>query len=258
MSGSSPRVRGSPCASRKRRRRLGIIPAGAGLTSSLRAGACQSGDHPRGCGAHLELLSFFDVLMGSSPRVRGSPLHIEVVAVISGIIPAGAGLTRHQLHDVLSDRDHPRGCGAHGLYTVSPSSRPGSSPRVRGSLFLELFPLFLEWIIPAGAGLTNFRQLQPSHDRDHPRGCGAHLYTGQLRQLLRGSSPRVRGSPFRPVVLTSCCGIIPAGAGLTRGLKALASFIWDHPRGCGAHFCDGARLYTKQGSSPRVRGSRIS
>ena len=91
--GSSPRVRGSLTARPPVFLAHGIIPAGAGLTCSSPAGYPSPWDHPRGCGAHLELLSFFDVLMGSSPRVRGSLAVLLGSQAEDGIIPAGAGLT---------------------------------------------------------------------------------------------------------------------------------------------------------------------
>ena len=55
----------------------GIIPAGAGLTCRIGMGTADLRDHPRGCGAHLAQLSHRFIVLGSSPRVRGSrsPCH---------------------------------------------------------------------------------------------------------------------------------------------------------------------------------------
>ena len=53
MLGSSPRVRGSLEKFNLRYSGSGIIPAGAGLTSSRRHRPLDGRDHPRGCGAHL-------------------------------------------------------------------------------------------------------------------------------------------------------------------------------------------------------------
>ena len=52
--------------------RLGIIPAGAGLTGRLTKFDFGRGDHPRGCGAHLRCCRAVLTRLGSSPRVRGS------------------------------------------------------------------------------------------------------------------------------------------------------------------------------------------
>ena len=51
------------------------------------------------------------------------------------------------------------------------------------------------------------------------------------------------------------CGIIPAGAGLTRSGSPTSCAARDHPRGCGAHTPRSIKLFLSSGSSPRVRGS---
>ena len=192
--GSSPRVRGSRGSRRRARRRLGIIPAGAGLTRFRpdRSRSCR--DHPRGCGAHVMHHSQKAACMGSSPRVRGSLLPRRFAAASTGIIPAGAGLTTPSKVNPLAFRDHPRGCGAHRLIHDYFSSSEGSSPRVRGSqVGRQRFDL-RTGIIPAGAGLTRQSGLQLRTRRDHPRGCGAHDFFIDATRDITGSSPRVRGS----------------------------------------------------------------
>ena len=173
----------------------------------------------------------------------------------SGIIPAGAGLT---VRDVFRDnlaRDHPRGCGAHYHSKFWTCLCGGSSPRVRGSLEMTAEQKKEYGIIPAGAGLTGTLNQKGQFFGDHPRGCGAHIKHGRLRQAKLGSSPRVRGS--RRACQSNLCRyrIIPAGAGLTAASDARQTPVGDHPRGCGAHVGQTGRLQVTQGSSPRVRGS---
>ena len=72
---------------------LGIIPAGAGLTSVTQPLGGFVWDHPRGCGAHGPPIFLFPTWRGSSPRVRGSQSRFRGFAMFLGIIPAGAGLT---------------------------------------------------------------------------------------------------------------------------------------------------------------------
>ena len=50
-------------------------------------------DHPRGCGAHVNGVNEPGLYSGSSPRVRGSLDKRLMLALVDGIIPAGAGLT---------------------------------------------------------------------------------------------------------------------------------------------------------------------
>ena len=234
---------------------LGIIPAGAGLTYSSFFRRPGTWDHPRGCGAHLFGALLERCGLGSSPRVRGSPVIAYDKGVGVGIIPAGAGLTITRQGNGLATWDHPRGCGAHAYLRRASRVPRGSSPRVRGSLCgqYHLWPSY--GIIPAGAGLTNDTAKWLSCSGDHPRGCGAHGPRKMSAILTEGSSPRVRGS-HGPV---SCCkarpGIIPAGAGLTSRTIRISRSWWDHPRGCGAHYLIHRRAAKKRGSSPRVRGS---
>ena len=118
--GSSPRVRGSlfcwspACAA------MGIIPAGAGLTSHSLFSIFASGDHPRGCGAHTVRNRSLSSSPGSSPRVRGSRPVWLALSALAGIIPAGAGLTLPSRLARPTARDHPRGCGAHSVSVLFP------------------------------------------------------------------------------------------------------------------------------------------
>ena len=131
--GSSPRVRGSLRLSSSGSSDGGIIPAGAGLTCVSSSFSSALRDHPRGCGAHFRQRSSGRRCRGSSPRVRGSPLQGQRLVCISGIIPAGAGLTHFVCLPLFVLWDHPRGCGAHLFCFGIIAFFTGSSPRVRGS-----------------------------------------------------------------------------------------------------------------------------
>ena len=151
-------------------------------------------DHPRGCGAHTSTDRRCARTSGSSPRVRGSHMSLDSCPVGPGIIPAGAGLTYICIICIVIQWDHPRGCGAHSTDRAILTRRQGSSPRVRGSLYMAFTAMFMSGIIPAGAGLTLGAKSRATMRRDHPRGCGAHLYTSNVYLYISGSSPRVRGS----------------------------------------------------------------
>ena len=131
--GSSPRVRGSLILKTSFFYLVGIIPAGAGLTHGDFLMIKLRRDHPRGCGAHHVSRVEFHVKLGSSPRVRGSLLSLQIQLAFLGIIPAGAGLTQICGQAQYAGWDHPRGCGAHAASSRPTSSARGSSPRVRGS-----------------------------------------------------------------------------------------------------------------------------
>ena len=93
VSGSSPRMRGTPSMSQNRPCVWGIIPAHAGNTSRHGATVRRSWDHPRACGEHLLLIGGLESPSGSSPRMRGTPLLVCDTGQWHGIIPAHAGNT---------------------------------------------------------------------------------------------------------------------------------------------------------------------
>ena len=194
---------------------LGIIPAHAGLTlrGNIIKYTCR--DHPRACGAHSSSATRLSCPQGSSPRMRGSPIRLTNVARFLGIIPAHAGLTSStsRNHDKL--RDHPRACGAHLTVDCLFLKCPGSSPRMRGSLYDRRQTHGGFGIIPAHAGLTSSWLSQFISLRDHPRACGAHFKLVVSVYQPAGSSPRMRGSLIKCNTLVMSTGIIPAHAGLT-------------------------------------------
>ena len=175
------------------------------------------------------------MLLGSSPRVRGSQVSLPFRLLFLGIIPAGAGLTGSIPNRCTATWDHPRGCGAHSSYRTRFVPRRGSSPRVRGSRGCHDGIRLGEGIIPAGAGLTMRLPPKKMRSRDHPRGCGAHLSFTSFSNRRMGSSPRVRGSLTDGTDVERDLGIIPAGAGLTHAASEYRACTRDHPRGCGAH-----------------------
>ena len=113
VSGSSPRMRGSPQFINGYFSHPGIIPAHAGLTLFFWSFWSFTRDHPRACGAHQSVTQDKIRCMGSSPRMRGSQSLDSFIEYPPGIIPAHAGLTAYSIPPFSSSRDHPRACGAH-------------------------------------------------------------------------------------------------------------------------------------------------
>ena len=236
LMGSSPRMRGTRRLPAVRRRRHGIIPAYAGNTSPLTKRTVRARDHPRVCGEHLVRTVIFAVKAGSSPRMRGTlhdwPIHV----VVEGIIPAYAGNTPRPRSKSPLPRDHPRVCGEHSMYPSILRDEWGSSPRMRGTLFVNFFYFRRVGIIPAYAGNTSIGIAVPAELRDHPRVCGEHWSLGNESEELEGSSPRMRGTPAIFVPRTLLIGIIPAYAGNTRYPCSPYPTARDHPRVCGEHY----------------------
>ena len=187
--------------------------------------------------------------------MRGSQKLTDEGSVRDGIIPAHAGLTFTQGSFRVLPRDHPRACGAHATGTFTARSRPGSSPRMRGSHDARKIKNSRTGIIPAHAGLTADVRMQRGPFWDHPRACGAHTFFKKVSIMNSGSSPRMRGSPICSSVSLSFMGIIPAHAGLTSPQPCRRPAGRDHPRACGAHYNVGRNRGVSVGSSPRMRGS---
>ena len=94
LTGSSPRMRGTPEPELTPPNSAGIIPAYAGNTRLNILDCCCWRDHPRVCGEH-QLSAFINSLLaGSSPRMRGTLKTGAMAYGGIGIIPAYAGNTQ--------------------------------------------------------------------------------------------------------------------------------------------------------------------
>ena len=91
--------------------------------------------------------------------------------------------------------------------------------------------------------------------KDHPRGCREHCEAAALIDTIMGSSPRMRGAPYRRPGTSAGRRIIPADAGSTRSQPLAIVLPRDHPRGCGEHEHDDVLSSDLLGSSPRMRGA---
>ena len=211
--GPSPRVRGSPGRSRRRRQRRGTIPACAGEPNARKRHVGETGDHPRVCGGAHSPGGGVRPLAGPSPRVRGSlePRSFHDGRV--GTIPACAGEPRCCASFARASGDHPRVCGGAPSSNYVVTAVPGPSPRVRGSLDVENPVTGNMGTIPACAGEP--KRLSPPglSTRDHPRVCGGARRSLRATVIETGPSPRVRGSPNAAPTRAPDAGTIPACAG---------------------------------------------
>ena len=255
LPGSSPRMRGAQLIDAFSALRRRIIPADAGSTPPPSRGWGSGRDHPRGCGEHELIRLIMTVTGGSSPRMRGAQLPCSQNALETGIIPADAGSTRARSCGCRQSQDHPRGCGEHIVLPLFFGLQYGSSPRMRGAQIGFAASNHTRRIIPADAGSTVRESIHQCAIRDHPRGCGEHVFADDPKSGLRGSSPRMRGALAVPLPLPAVARIIPADAGSTMSYYLSAHSHEDHPRGCGEHVLRDSIKTGAQGSSPRMRGA---
>ena len=167
-------MRGTPTDAPTWRRVRGIIPAYAGNTFGPCRRTLLCRDHPRVCGEHFADGTRAEPFQGSSPRMRGTLQPQLLVRPRPGIIPAYAGNTIAVMFSRIDVRDHPRVCGEHFRRVSVASTLQGSSPRMRGTLTIELVDGKAGGIIPAYAGNTLSLISPRPCCRDHPRVCGEH------------------------------------------------------------------------------------
>ena len=187
--------------------------------------------------------------------MRGTPVRKVSINVSHGIIPAHAGNTSGVSCRVIEAQ--------------------GSSPRMRGTRYVDCPQNVQARIIPAHAGntavmlpLCPYRRDHPracgehfdALERleswwDHPRACGEHVCLPSQPVMLWGSSPRMRGTPEDNVNSVMESGIIPAHAGNTCCSPCSADSPRDHPRACGEHGVPHCAHHSPSGSSPRMRGT---
>ena len=171
-----------------------FIPACAGNSNAGASSPPSSPVHPRVCGELWGVCRAHSESSGSSPRVRGTPRSIVRHGVVGRFIPACAGNSRNSPGSSGEVPVHPRVCGELTKRPKVSTSRPGSSPRVRGTRCSSSRRRAVARFIPACAGNSPAHRRRPSPAPVHPRVCG-ELIRGRLScGLMGGSSPRVRGT----------------------------------------------------------------
>ena len=113
ISGSSPRVRGTRHLVDPPLQGLRFIPACAGNTAASAGRGATGTVHPRVCGEHYAKKRDTPVLLGSSPRVRGTLRQEARHSGAARFIPACAGNTKDCLASLSFVPVHPRVCGEH-------------------------------------------------------------------------------------------------------------------------------------------------
>ena len=167
------------------------------------------------------------------------------------------GTLSHTTHLAGQCQDYPRGCEEHSISATEKATDPGSSPRMRGTLWAVTFYCKCMAIIPADAGSTIRPMVVAPYTEDHPRGCGEHSGVTLDVTVEGGSSPRMRGAHLQQCSDGRKARIIPADAGSTACTWAWTPVPRDHPRGCGEHLKGSCLARVQWGSSPRMRGALL-
>ena len=175
-----------------------FIPTGVGNTSDRCDHSALTPVHPHGCGEHDHYSLSPASVVGSSPRVWGTPYRDMMNAARDRFIPTGVGNTSRMACLLRDTPVHPHGCGEHPARVSPAPRRTGSSPRVWGTRISTLPTSPSRRFIPTGVGNTDTANVYRSTRPVHPHGCGEHRKATGKQDGAYGSSPRVWGTPSDP------------------------------------------------------------
>src|SRR5579883_2995226 len=152
---------------------------------------------------------------------------------LTRFIPACAGNALERAPAMFFFTVHPRVCGEREVMEQRVQMGHGSSPRVRGTLYLEQFSCSYERFIPACAGNADKALETIPAAAVHPRVCGERNAQVSGGVVACGSSPRVRGTHKQFVAWLKRNRFIPACAGNAPGSGTSGQPGTVHPRVCG-------------------------
>ena len=255
--GSSPRVRGTAGSVHGYAHCSRFIPACAGNRYERSLTNFPIPVHPRVCGEQSAASVFSGEKTGSSPRVRGTGQYRYRNRLQRRFIPACAGNSNLYVISFRLISVHPRVCGEQVVLNVDLLHQPGSSPRVRGTVSHSVGRSSIARFIPACAGNRCVPLPACRRQSVHPRVCGEQQERFEPVKTQSGSSPRVRGTGSGEVSQNAAMRFIPACAGnrANSGGGDVAEPV--HPRVCGEQPDVDERMWYRDGSSPRVRGTVV-
>ena len=195
---------------------------------------------------------------GSSPLTRGKRNRHRARPIWNGLIPAHAGKTSWISPTSWPGWAHPRSRGENSDLLLGLQSDPGSSPLTRGKHPGLATPITATRLIPAHAGKTDWRQLNPMRAAAHPRSRGENTKCLTRTRRRAGSSPLTRGKRRLCRRALGRGGLIPAHAGKTSSRPRRRRHRPAHPRSRGENLERDVEAPLRQGSSPLTRGKRVA
>ena len=205
-------MRGTPFDPVKAESTPGLIPTYAGNTLSNISGDSPGRAHPHVCGEHCAVPMWESLVMGSSPRMRGTHIINHFTEPVKGLIPTYAGNTQIYRHSCGFVGAHPHVCGEHCVGARVCRGRVGLIPTYAGNTLSVAGCHGPSWahphvcgehsggglsrigLIPTYAGNTRLRGYRPPGTWAHPHVCGEHSPPVMGLMPSWGSSPRMRGT----------------------------------------------------------------
>ena len=193
---------------------------------------------------------------GSSPRLWGTRLASTVRFFIGRFIPTAVGNAHPTCRSPPVWPVHPHGCGERRYPLRVGVIIRGSSPRLWGTLCTESFRYFLSRFIPTAVGNAMGAGHRWQRPAVHPHGCGERDRRALALAVVCGSSPRLWGTRAARWWIYDKQRFIPTAVGNASG----GGRVWNpqpvHPHGCGERMLMELAIGLKDGSSPRLWGTR--
>ena len=231
--GSSPLTRGKLERRPRRARRLRLIPAHAGKTSSAYTCVHHRRAHPRSRGENGKGVNIAKPRVGSSPLTRGKQSASNTRHNHRRLIPAHAGKTPCFSACFPCGRAHPRSRGENISEHANSDPAHGSSPLTRGKPAACQSSCRTLRLIPAHAGKTTRRRSLLAARTAHPRSRGENSKEHPAPPKAAGSSPLTRGKHSLTYPYLHNARLIPAHAGKTAQPSPTRRKTRAHPRSRG-------------------------
>ena len=253
--GSSPRMWGTRNTLFPNITILRFIPTHVGNSARSGARICRTPVHPHACGELTLSHGRQRPLIGSSPRMWGTPCSNCHGAGCARFIPTHVGNSIRIVRHVRILTVHPHACGELPLIRRLFSLADGSSPRMWGTHLLFLSSSSRLRFIPTHVGNSLRSGVSLFSKAVHPHACGELL--SRIRTFISriGSSPRMWGTlplvPQRSVVIR----FIPTHVGNSFCARWKIRNSTVHPHACGELYGYCPHPGYCDGSSPRMWGT---
>ena len=150
--GSSPRLWGTDQTPNSPTTSFRFIPTPVGNGKAKVDQKAKMAVHPHACGERFWLASILFERYGSSPRLWGTALLLNISTSDARFIPTPVGNGSALLKISRSVSVHPHACGERSASWISGISGIGSSPRLWGTGFAARVLLSLGRFIPTPVG----------------------------------------------------------------------------------------------------------
>ena len=150
--------------------------------------------HPHVCGERAYRYFSLIYYYGSSPRVWGTHILMDITPILKRFIPTCVGNASSSDSYWRPSPVHPHVCGERASAARPNSFFNGSSPRVWGTPMARRLANLRLRFIPTCVGNAELLIMEIASPTVHPHVCGERTNNHLILLLCNGSSPRVWGT----------------------------------------------------------------